>query len=90
VFRRTHRGERLGARLSAQSVALIVKLQARAAGLEPAKLAGHSPRAGYTTTAAAAGVEERKIARVTRHRNLAVLRTYIRPETAFDDSEPVL
>lgn len=37
-----------------------------------------------------AGVEERKIARVTRHKNLAVLRTYIRPETAFDDSEPVL
>lgn len=90
MFRRMHRGERLGGRLSSQSVALIVKRRARAAGLDPARLAGHSLRAGYTTTAAALQVEERKIARVTRHKNLAVLRGYIRPETAFEDSEPVL
>jgi hypothetical protein len=53
-------------------------------------LAGHSPRAGHTTTAAAAGVKERKIARVTRHKNLAVPRTHLRPETTFDGGEPVL
>jgi hypothetical protein len=35
-------------------------------------------RAGYATAAAAAGVEERKIANVTRHRSLPVLRGYIR------------
>ena len=30
--------------------------------------------AGYATAAASAGVEERKIANVTRHENLSVLR----------------
>jgi hypothetical protein len=32
-----------------------------------------------------AGVEERKIANVTRRRNLPVLRGYIRAAIAFDD-----
>ena len=72
-------------RLSDQSVALIVKRRAQAAGLPPALLSGHSLRAGYATAAAAAGVEERKIANVTRHKNLPVLRGYIRAATAFDD-----
>ena len=53
-------------------------------------LSGHSLRAGYATAAAAAGVEERKIANVTRHRNLPVLRGYIRAATAFDDVGEVL
>ena len=72
-------------RLSDQSVALIVKRRANAAGVPPELLSGHSLRAGYATAAAAAGVEERKIANVTRHRNLPVLRGYIRAATAFDD-----
>jgi hypothetical protein len=55
-------------------------------GVDPAKLVGYSLRAGYATAAAAAGVEERKIANVvTRHKNLPVLRRYIRNATAFDD-----
>jgi hypothetical protein len=53
--------------------------------VRPEKLSGHSLRAGYATAAAAAGVEERKIANVTRHKNLPVLRRYIRSATAFDD-----
>jgi integrase len=65
-------------RLSDQSVALIVKRRARTAGVPAAELSGHSLRAGYATAAAAAGVEERKIANVTRHKNLPVLRRYIR------------
>ena len=36
----------------------------------PENLSGHSLRAGYATAAAAAGIEERKIANVTRHKNL--------------------
>jgi site-specific recombinase XerD len=75
-------------RLSDQSVALIVKRRATAAGVPPELLSGHSLRAGYAT--AAAGVEERKIANVTRHRNLPVLRGYIRAATAFDDVGTVL
>jgi hypothetical protein len=35
-------------------------------------------------------VQERKIANVTRHKNLPVLRRYIRSATAFDDVGEVL
>ena len=69
VFRQLRRGDNLtDQRLSDQSVALIVKRRATAAGVPPELLSGHSLRAGYATAAAAAGVEERKIANVTRHR----------------------
>jgi integrase len=90
VFRQLRRGDTLtDQRLSDQSVALIVKRRARAAGVPAAELSGHSLRAGYAT---AAGVEERKIANVTRHKNLPVLRRYryIRTATAFDDVGDVL
>ena len=91
VFRQMRRGETLtDRRLSDQSVALIVKRRAQAAGVRPEKLSGHSLRAGYATAAASAGVEERKIANVTRHKNLPVLRGYIRAATAFDDVGEVL
>ena len=91
VFRQMRRGDTLtDRRLSDQSVALIVKRRAQAAGVPPALLSGHSLRAGYATAAAAAGVEERKIANVTRHKNLPVLRGYIRAATAFDDVGEVL
>jgi len=71
-------------------VALIVKRRATAAGVSSELLAGRSLRAGYATAVAAAGVEERKIANVTRHRNLPVLRAYIRSATAFGDVGRVL
>jgi integrase len=91
VFRRMQRGDRIGTtRLSEQSVALIVKRRARAAGLPPELLSGHSLRAGYATAAARAGIEERKIANVTRHKNLPVLRGYIRAANAFEDVGEVL
>jgi integrase len=91
VFRRMRRGDTVGAeRLTGQSVALIVKRRANAAGLGPEQLSGHSLRAGYVTAAAAAGVEERKIANVSRHKDLPVLRRYIRAATAFDDVGEVL
>ena len=91
MFRQMRRGDNLTRRrLSNQAVALIIKRRAKAAGVPPALLSGHSLRAGYATAAAAAGVEERKIANVTRHKNLPVLRCYIRAATAFDDVGEVL
>jgi site-specific recombinase XerD len=91
VFRQMRRGDTVcDRRLSDQSVALIVKKRARAARIAPEQVSGHSLRAGYATAAAAAGVEERKIANVTRHKNLPVLRRYIRAATAFDDVGEVL
>src|SRR5207249_91092 len=48
VFRQMRRGDTLtDQRLSDQSVALIVKRRAQAAGVRPEKLSGHSLRAGY-------------------------------------------
>jgi hypothetical protein len=38
--------------LTAQTVALVIKRRARAAGLDPREFAGHSLRAGYATQAA--------------------------------------
>jgi len=38
-------------------VAVFVRLSGEAAGLEPAGYAGHGLRAGFATSAAAAGVE---------------------------------
>jgi integrase len=92
VFRQMRRGDTLtDRRLSDQSVALIVKRRATSAGLRHTQdLSGHSLRAGYATATAAAGVEERKIANVTRHKNITVLRGCIRRATAYDDVGEVL
>ena len=57
-------------RLTDQSVARIITRRAQAAGVPPRSHSGHSLRAGYATAAPAAGIEERKIANVTRHKNL--------------------
>lgn len=78
VFRSINRHGRLGASLSDRAVALILKGRAGRAGLEPAAFSGHSLRAGFATSAARAGVEEREIMATTRHRSSTVLRRYIR------------
>jgi len=64
-------------RLTAQSVALIVKAAAKRVGIDARQLAGHSLRSGFITTAATAGVESRDIMAVTGHKSEAVMRGYI-------------
>jgi len=54
VFRSLVNG-RLGSALTGQSVSLIVKRRAEAAGYAAADFAAHSLRAGFLTSAAAAG-----------------------------------
>jgi site-specific recombinase XerD len=83
AFRAVDRHGRLGAKLSTNAVALIVQSRAARAGLDPTPFSGHSLRAGFATSAAAAGIEERLIARQTRHRSSAVLRRYIRDGELF-------
>jgi site-specific recombinase XerD len=84
VFRAINRhGQLAGRRLTAQSVALVIKRLAAAAGMETKDLAGHSLRAGLATAAAAAGVPERAIMAQTGHRSLATLRKYIREGSLF-------
>ncbi len=73
-------------RLSDRAVALIVKRAALAAGLDPAKYAGHSLRAGLATSAAQAGVSERSIMAQTGHKSVMVARRYIRDGSLFRDN----
>ncbi len=56
------------------------------AGLDPARYAGHSLRAGFATAAAAAGASERSIMAQTGHKSLPMLRRYIREGSLFRDN----
>lgn len=60
-----------------------MKRWAAKAGLDPTRYAGHSVRSGLATSAAAAGVEERKIAAQTGHQSLLILRRYMRDGDLF-------
>lgn len=71
-------------RLSDRTVARVVKSAGELVGINPQVLGGHSLRSGFATSAAAADIEERVIARTTGHKSLTVLRGYIQSGTAFD------
>ncbi len=86
LFRATNHGRVLDARLSGRSVALVIKRSAKTAGYDPTHFAGHSLRAGLVTSAAAAGVSERRIMAQTGHRSLPTLRRYIREGSLFCDN----
>jgi site-specific recombinase XerD len=72
-------------RLTAQSVADIVKVHAERAGLDPAAFAGHSLRAGFLTSAAKKGANIFKMMDVSGHRSLDTLRGYVRDAELFQD-----
>jgi site-specific recombinase XerD len=72
--------------LSGIDVARVVKKLAKRAGLDPAKYAGHSLRAGHATTAAIAGASERSIMRQTGHRSVQMVRRYIRDGSLFREN----
>jgi site-specific recombinase XerD len=84
AFRSVDRHGRLGERLSTRAVAKIVQRRVDLAGLDARVFSGHSLRAGFATSAAAAGVEERIIMKTTRHRSTSVLRRYIRDGALFE------
>jgi len=56
------------------------------AGLDPAKYAGHSLRAGHATSAAIAGASERSIMNQTGHKSVQMVRRYIREGTLFREN----
>ena len=79
MFRSLNRpGQMQLRRVSGADVARIVKKLAERAGLDPAKFAGHSLRAGHATSAAASGASERSIMNQTGHRSVQMVRRYIR------------
>lgn len=82
----TRHGHMQPERLSDKAVALVVKRYAEAAGLDPAKYAGHSLRAGLATSAAAAGASERAIMAQTGHRSVNMVRRYIRDGSLFREN----
>jgi integrase len=83
VFRSVDRYGRIAPpALHDRAVARIVQKLAVAVGLDAEAYSGHSLRAGFATSAAMNGVEERRIARQTRHRS-SVVRTYIRDGEVF-------
>jgi len=87
AFRPVDRHGHIGTtRLSPPAVALVLKRHATRAGLDPTEVAGHSLRAGFATSAAAAGVPERVIANQTGHRGTAMFRRYIREGSLFREN----
>ena len=85
VFRSIRKGGKIGARLTAQSVADIVKANAERVGLDPMLFAGHSLRAGFLTSAAKRGASIFKMMDVSRHRSVDTLRGYVRDAEIFKD-----
>jgi integrase len=73
-------------RLTDQTVARVVKRAAARAGLDPARYAGHSLRAGLATAAAQGGADERTIMAQTGHKSLLMVRRYIREGNLFRDN----
>jgi site-specific recombinase XerD len=87
LYRPIDRFNRVAAdRLSAASVAEIVKKYAGAVGLKASDFAGHSLRSGLATSAAMAGASERSIMAQTGHRSLTMVRRYIRDGSLFREN----
>jgi site-specific recombinase XerD len=87
LFRSLNRhGQVQEGRLSGVDVARVVKKLAERAGLDPAKYAGHSLRAGHATSAAIAGASERSIMKQTGHRSVQMVRRYIRDGSLFREN----
>jgi integrase len=79
VFRSLHRGGRVRAkRLSPEAVAKIVKRRVDASGFDSTLYSGHSLRAGFVTSAAAAGIPTWRIKLQTGHTTDAMVGRYVR------------
>jgi hypothetical protein len=72
--------------LSPIDVARVVKKLAERAGLDAAKYAGHSLRAGPVTSAAIAGASERSFMNQAGHRGVQMVRRYIRDGSLFREN----
>lgn len=89
LFRSIDRHGRIGNRLSADAVSLIVRRHVtNVLGVDPGLCSGHSLRAGFVTEARARGIPPHLIQRQTRHTDLCMLTVYDRPADLLN--EPVL
>ena len=85
LFRRLSKSGKTLGPLSPEAVAVLVKDYANRAGLDPAQFSGHSLRAGFITSGAEAGIDALRIAEVSRHKSLDVLRGYVRRANLLKD-----
>lgn len=87
LFPRIRKGGQLdkAAPLGGDSVALIIKKRAAAAGVE-LELSGHSLRRGFVTSAVDAGASERSIMNQTGHKSPMTLRRYIERHSVMTDN----
>jgi site-specific recombinase XerD len=84
VFRPFARNGRvLERQLSDRAVANLVKAYAERAGFRVEDFSGHSLRAGAVTTAAESGAPLLKMAELSRHKSMEVLRGYVRSADLF-------
>lgn len=90
IFRGIDKGAVTDGHLCDRSIAEIIKSRAAKAGLDPAKLSGHSLRAGLATSAAAAGMASHAIRAQTGHKSDAMLARYIRHGSLFRDNAAAL
>ena len=87
LFRQVNRYDQLlPQRLMAQSVALIVKQRAAAAGFDARLFSGHSLRAGFVTNAANGGATSASIRAQTGHKSDAMMQRYIRNSQLFSNN----
>ena len=87
IFRRFSKGSSLtNARLSDQSVVLLMKEYLNLAGIENKNYAGHSLRSGFATVAAEAGADERSIMAMTGHKTTQMVRRYIKEANLFKNN----
>lgn len=75
LFRRLHRGGRIGGRLGEDQVARIVQRRAALAGVE-GDWAAHSLRSGFVTEAGRQGVPLGEVMAMTEHRNVGTVLGY--------------
>ena len=84
AFRGVLKGGRVQpGRMAGDSIALCIKRSCASVGMETAKYAGHSLRAGFVTQAARAGCSESSIMKQTRHKSTAMLARYTRDPSLF-------
>ena len=87
IFTRFSKGSKITrARLTDQSVALIIKEYLFKAGIDNKNYSGHSLRSGFATSAAESGAEERSIMAMTGHKSTEMVRRYIKEANLFKNN----
>lgn len=86
LFPSIRKGGHIGADcMGGDSVALVIKKRAAAAGVE-LDLSGHSLRRGFVTSAVNAGASERSIMNQTGHKSVVTVRRYIERHSVLTDN----